>query len=161
MKNIYLLTILFCMVTISLSAQTDQYLHLDRTNKDHVLTPDASDMVKGNMMSMTGWFYTDKLAYGQGMMGFRSGTNGFYLIQLDNGIIECRLNTRAGLSEYVAPAFTVIPEQWQHFAWIYDNETVALYVDGELHGILVGAFYRTLIFTIAAGLTKLLCGAKP
>lgn len=134
MKNIYLLTILFCAVTISLSAQTDQYLHLDRTNKDHVLTPDASDMVKGNMMSMTGWFYTDKLAYGQGMMGFRSGTNGFYLIQLDNGIIECRLNTRAGLSEYVAPAFTVIPEQWQHFAWIYDNETVALYVDGELHG---------------------------
>lgn len=134
MKNIYTLIILFCVFSTQLFAQSDQYLHFDRANKDHVLTPNGSDLVLGNQISMTGWFYTDELVYGQGMMGFRSGTNGFYLIQLDNGIIECRLNTNAGLDEYVAPAFTVIPEQWQHFAWIFDGTSVSLYVDGVYHG---------------------------
>ena len=89
-----------------------------------------------NQLSMTGWFYCDALAYGQGYMGFRagSGTAEFYLIQLNNGVMECRLKSTTGLHEYVAPANTAIPQVWQHIAWIFDVNTIKLYVNGNLIG---------------------------
>lgn len=69
-------------------------------------------------------------------MGFRagSGTAEFYLIQLNNGVMECRLVTTAGFHEYVAPANTIIPQVWQHIAWIYDGTAILLYVNGILSG---------------------------
>jgi hypothetical protein len=69
-------------------------------------------------------------------MGFRagSGTAEFYMIQLNTGVMECRLLTTAGLFEFVAPANTAIPQIWQHFAWIYDGSTIKLYVNGVLKG---------------------------
>jgi len=80
---------------------------------------------------MTGWFFCDELAYGQGYMGFRigSGQAEFYLIQLNNGVMECRLQTTTGLHEYVTSANTVIPQAWQHWAWVFDVNTIKLYVN--------------------------------
>lgn len=108
MKNIYLrLTPLFFLLfafSITLKAQSNQYLHFDRVD-DFVEVPGASQYIQNlNKFSMTGWFYTDELAYGQGMMGIRgggTGDGGFYLIQLSNGIIESRLLTTAGFHEFV------------------------------------------------------------
>lgn len=134
MKQLYtLLLALACC--LSLNAQSDQYLHLDRID-DFVQTPNGSGLISGgNAFSMTGWFWTDEYAYGQGMMGIRGNNAGFYLIQLDNGKIECRFQNSAGtLYEYVAPQYTIVPETWQHYAWVYDGAKVYLYLNGVLKG---------------------------
>ena len=136
MKLKHLLTNLFfaLIFIFNINAQSDQYLHFDGNN-DYTFLPNASELLLNTeAISMTGWFYTDALNYGQGMMGLRNGNQGFYLIQLDNGILECRLESTTGLDEYKSPAYTALAEQWQHFAWIYDGSSVSLYVDGTLKG---------------------------
>ena len=141
MKNIYLrLTPLFFLLfafSITLKAQSNQYLHFDRVD-DFVEVPGASQYIQNlNKFSMTGWFYTDELAYGQGMMGIRgggTGEGGFYLIQLSNGIIESRLLTTAGFHEFVAPAFSIVPQTWQHISWVYNGSKVELFIDGNSVG---------------------------
>lgn len=119
------------------SAQTNQYLHFDGSN-DYTEFPAASQYLTGlNTISMAGWFNTEALIYGQGMMSIRGGGTGngeMYLIQLSNGMVECRVVTNTGLHEVVAPNGTVVAGTWQHFAWIFDQNTLRLYVDGELIG---------------------------
>ncbi|MBU3928244.1 MAG: LamG domain-containing protein, partial [Bacteroidetes bacterium] len=141
MKKIYKvfrLALLFLtfLQPVFLISQSNQYLHFDMVD-DYVILEGAGQYIpNGNALSITGWFYCDQLAYGQGYMGFRSGSgNGeFYMIQLNNGVMECRLKTTTGLHEYVAPANTAIPQVWQHFAWVYDGSSVLLYVNGTLKG---------------------------
>ncbi len=134
MKQFYALFVAFSAL-FQLQAQTDQYLHLDRVD-DFVELENASSLVANAPgLTMTGWFYTDAYAYGQGMMGIRGTNAGFYMIQLDNGKIECRFQNSAGtLYEYVAPTFTIVPETWQHFAWVYTGSKVQLYINGTLKG---------------------------
>ncbi|MEI7660824.1 MAG: LamG-like jellyroll fold domain-containing protein, partial [Bacteroidota bacterium] len=131
-----LLIIMLILQPFLLMSQSNQYLHFDKVD-DFVQLPNGSQYVSGsNQLSMTGWFYCDALAYGQGYMGFRagSGTAEFYLIQLNTGVMECRLVTTAGFFEYVAPSNTAIPQVWQHIAWIYDGTAIKLYVNGVLKG---------------------------
>jgi hypothetical protein len=114
--------------------QSNQYLHFDKVD-DFVKLDGASQYIaSAGAISMTGWFYCDALAYGQGMMGLRTSGNGFYLIQLNDGAVECRLETGNGLFEYVAPAGSTIPQVWQHWAWVYDGSACKLYVNGSLMG---------------------------
>ena len=138
MKNFYtmkkfLILSSFLLISGILFSQSNQYLHFDRID-DYVEVPNASQYISGSSaISMAGWFYTDELAYGQGMMGFRGGGTGdgeMYLIQLNDGVIECRFINFTGFYEFVAPAFTIIPEQWQHVAWVYDGNKVELFIDG-------------------------------
>lgn len=134
MKQLY--TIALALFSLCyLNAQSDQYLHFDRVD-DFVELPDASALIANAPgITMTGWFYTDQYAYGQGMMGIRGTNAGFYLIQLDNGKIECRFANSAGtLYEYVAPFYTIQLETWQHFAWVYTGTKVELYLNGVLKG---------------------------
>jgi hypothetical protein len=140
MKNNYarmtlLIIALLFSVVAQINAQTNQYLHYDCGNFDHVILENGSQYVANKPgMTIAGWFYDDYLGYGQGLMGFR-GSQGFYLIQLDNGRIECRFQNSAGtLFEYVAPANTLIPQVWQHIAWVYNGSAVTLYVNGILKG---------------------------
>ncbi len=115
-------------------SQSNQYLHFDKVD-DFVKLDNASQYIANKPgISMTGWFYCDALAYGQGMMGFRTSGNGFYLIQLNNGQVECRLETGNGLFEFVAPNNATIAGLWQHWAWIYDGSQCKLYIDGNLIG---------------------------
>ena len=150
MKKIFTI---FCLAflmsqSISLLAQTQQYLHFDRVD-DFVEVPEASKFIAGSdQITMAGWFWCDELAYGQGMMAFRNGGTGdgeMYLIQLDNGRVECRLILRGTTYEVVAPNFTVRPEQWQHFAWTYNGTRVSLFVDGTMIGSApaIGTFTST------------------
>ncbi len=141
MKKIYFLVISLLVLSTflpgnSLQSQSNQYLHFDRVD-DYVVLNNASQYFSGTtQLSIAGWFYCDQLAYGQGYMGFRigSGNAEFYLIQLNNGVLECRLKTTTGLHEYVSPANTVIPQVWQHIAWVFDVSSVKLYVNGTLKG---------------------------
>ncbi len=119
-----------------LMAQSNQYLHFDHVD-DFAILENASQYFSGSdQLTMTGWFNCDQLAYGQGYMGFRSGVGSaeMYLIQLNNGVLECRLKTTTGLHEYVSPANTAIPQVWQHIAWVFDVNKVSLYVNGNLKG---------------------------
>ena len=132
----FLLLAFILVQPILMMSQTNQYLHFDRVD-DFVQLPNGSQYVSGTTeLSLTGWFYCDELEYGQGYMGFRSGsgTAEFYLIQLNNGVMECRIVTTVGFFEYVAPANTIIPQVWQHIAWIYDGTAIKLYVNGTLKG---------------------------
>lgn len=135
-KEIYLLLAILFFMPIFAAAQSNQYLHFDRED-DFVILEGAGQYIgDGDALSITGWFYCDEYAYGQGYMGFRSGSgNGeFYLIQLNNGVMECRLVTTTGLHEFVGPAGTAIPQVWQHYAWIFDGSSLKLYVNGNLIG---------------------------
>jgi hypothetical protein len=121
----------------NLFSQTQQYLHFDRVD-DFVEIPNASQYVaNADAISMTGWFYCDQLAYGQGMLAFRNGGTGtgeMYLIQLADGIVECRFISTGGFHEVVTPAFTIVPQVWQHIAWVYDGSKVEFFVDGVSKG---------------------------
>jgi hypothetical protein len=134
--NNFLLLAAFLMLPALAFTQSNQYLHFDGED-DYAILNEAGQYVDGSTaLSLTGWFYCDELSYGQGYMGFRSGSgNGeFYLIQLNNGVMECRLKSTTGLHEYVSPANTAIPQVWQHFAWIYNGSQVILYVNGAQVG---------------------------
>ena len=140
MKQFYIKSALIVFIFIAnaighLRAQSNQYLDFDGVD-DYVNVPNASQTISGSSaISLTGWFYDNALAYGQGMMGFRNTAAGFYMIQLNNGSIECRFNNSSNvLYEYVAPDYTTVPQVWQHFAWVYDGSTIALYVNGNLSG---------------------------
>ena len=141
MSKAFLLT-LFLINGGLLFSQSQQYLHFDRID-DYIEVPDASQYVAGaEAVSMTGWFYTDALEYGQGMMGFRGGGTGegeMYLIQLNNGTIECRFINSAGFYEYVGGNFTILPGEWQHVAWIYNGSTVELFINGSSVGSAAAA----------------------
>ncbi len=140
MKNSYLrismlfVAMLFTALT-QIQAQSNQYLHYDCTNQNYVVLENASQYIANKPgFTMAGWFIDDYLEYGQGIMGFR-GNQGFYMIELADGKIECRFQNSAGtLYEYVAPTNTVIPQVWQHFAWVFDGSNVILYVNGILKG---------------------------
>jgi len=147
------------LLPVTMFAQSNQYLHFDKVD-DFAILDGAGQYVDGTTeLSITGWFYCDELSYGQGYMGFRagSGSGEFYLIQLSNGVMECRLLTTTGLHEYVAPANTAIPQLWQHIAWIYTGSEIKLYVNG----FFVGGSSASGVFsssTVPFGIGKSLLG---
>ena len=105
---------------------------------DYVEIPEASQYIAGaSEITMAGWYYCDQLAYGQGMIAFRNGGTGdgeMYLIQLNNGALECRFINNGNLYEVATGNFAVAPQTWQHFAWVYNGSTVELFIDGVSAG---------------------------
>ena len=138
MKTFYRIQYIILIFIFSLNAaystaQTNQYLHFDGVD-DYTEFPAAAQYLTGlNTITMAGWFKTDALTYGQGMMSIRGGGTGdgqMYMIQLNNGVIECRVITSTGLHEFVAPAGTVVAGTWQHYAWVFNQNSLELFVDG-------------------------------
>lgn len=137
----YVLALVFIVSSfVSTTAQSDQYLHFNRDNQDNVLLENGSQYIAdAEGFTMAGWFYTDELAYGQGMMGFRGGSSECYIIQLDNGFLECRYIPNGNFYEVTAPNFTIVAEQWQHIAWVFDGSSIELFVDGNSAGSAAAA----------------------
>lgn len=131
----FAMMLLLLLVTGRSMAQSNQYLDFDGVD-DYVNIPNASGAISGSTaFSMTGWFYDNQLSYGQGMMGFRATGGGFYMIQLNNGSIECRLlNSSGTLYTYNAPNYTIVPQVWQHYAFVYNGAFVTLYLNGNVVG---------------------------
>ena len=116
MKKTFTILITALLLSHFAKAQSQQYLHFDRMD-DFVEVPEGSKFISGSdQITMAGWFWTDELVYGQGMMAFRNGGTGdgeMYIIQLENGILECRLIINGDFYEFVGPAFT-IPVSYTH-----------------------------------------------
>ena len=134
MKNIFQFVFLVIVgLTEIAQAQSNQHLHFDGNN-DYVVLDSAVQLIANeNAISMAGWFNADRYQYGAGMMGIRgngTGTGGFYILQLGGGALECRLLTNTGLHEVVGPAGTIIPNQWQHIALVYNGASLVLFIDG-------------------------------
>lgn len=151
------LFLLLSLLPILAFSQTNQYLHFDKVDDFCQLTNASQYVANAPGISLTGWFYCDALAYGQGMMGLRSGSQGFYMIILNNGQIECRLRSSTALYTYNAPANSVVPQMWQHFAWIFNGTNCTLYVNGILKGSVAaaGSFTET---NVPFGIGKSLLG---
>lgn len=134
MKNLYfnLFLLLFSVVSFS---QSNLYLHFDGED-DHVRYDDISPLLNGSTtVSMTGWFYPDNLDYGSGLMSIRgegSGSGGMYVLMLNNGQLECRVITGTGTHQVISPANSIVANQWNHIAWVWDQTTVTLYINGTL-----------------------------
>ncbi|MCF8370924.1 MAG: T9SS type A sorting domain-containing protein [Bacteroidales bacterium] len=130
-----LLFVVSLTTSTSLFAQTNQYLHFDKVD-DYVTLPNGSQYIaNSSAISMAGWFFTEANGYGQGMMSFRTSGQGFYLIELGSGTLECRFQNSSGtLAEVVGPANTVVPGLWQHYAWVYNGSSVTLFVNGNIIG---------------------------
>ncbi|WP_274475293.1 LamG-like jellyroll fold domain-containing protein [Mangrovimonas aestuarii] len=138
MKNIHIKKRVLILVTLSLTtllgfSQSNQYLHFDGVD-DYVSLPNGAQFVNGNnTISMAGWFYSDVLGYGQGMMSIRGGGTGsgeMYLIQLGNGKLQCRLVTTTGLHQVTTAEGIIQAGQWQHFAWVFNQNTVEIFLNG-------------------------------
>ena len=136
MKKIYfkfLWLIVFALCGYTGIAQSNQYLHFDGVD-DYTSLPNGAQYVNGsNTITMAGWFKTDELIYGQGMMSIRGGGTGdgeMYIIQLSDGKLECRIVTSTGLKEVVGPVGTIQAGEWQHLAWVFNETYVELFVDG-------------------------------
>lgn len=125
----------FFALAITAFSQSNQYLHFDRID-DYVIVNNGASYITNSTqgITMAGWFYSDDLSYGQGMMGFRGGATEFYLIQIGDGKLESRYKSSTGFYEYVAPANSIIPQVWQHLAWVFDGSAVKLYINGNLKG---------------------------
>ena len=133
MKKTLLLSIVFILIIQVSFSQTNQYIHFDGEN-DYVTVEEASQFIANdNSISMTGWFNPDVLTYGAGMMGFRglgTGTGVFYILQLGNGKLECRLGTTTGTYDVPNVAGTLTANQWQHVAFVYNGSTVEAFING-------------------------------
>jgi len=116
--------------------QSNQYLHFDGQDDFVQVNNIASELNGATQISMTGWFYSDELRYGAGMLSIRGGGTGdtMYMLELSNGKIECRMFVNGNMYQYVAPAGTVQPGVWQHYAWVWEGNAVKLYLNGNLVG---------------------------
>lgn len=161
MKTLFLkfnliFVILTLIMTNLLKAQSNQYLDFDGVN-DYVSVANGSQPIAGSSaLSITGWFYNNALAYGQGMVGFRATAGEFYLLELNTGSVECRFKNSSGTTYDVTPVnYTIVPQTWQHFAMVYNGTTLKLYVDSTLVGSTsaAGTITNTAIqFTIGKSL---------
>ncbi|MEI6695405.1 MAG: LamG-like jellyroll fold domain-containing protein [Bacteroidota bacterium] len=147
-KFSFVFLILTIFVIKNVESQSNQYLSFDGTD-DWVSVPNASGLItNATAFSMTGWFYDNNLNYGQGMMGFRTGTESFYMISLNNGQIEARfINSSNVTSQPAIPINTIIANVWQHYAFVYDGSHTYFYLNGTLVSSVAASGALTLTTT--------------
>ncbi len=136
MKQTITFLIFFFAAILNGYTQTNQHLHFDGVD-DYVSVHNLGPDIDGTTgISFTGWFNADALRYGAGMIGFRGGGTGdtMYLLELNNGKLECRMFINGNMFEVNTPDNTVQAGVWQHFAMVYDGSNVKLYKNGNLVG---------------------------
>ena len=136
MKKLYLFLFLNFLFARQLFAQSNQYLHFDGQDDFVQVNNIASELDGATQISMTGWFLSDELRYGAGMLSIRGGGTGdtMYILELNNGKLECRMFVNGNMYQYIAPAGTVQAGVWQHYAWVWEGNSVKFYLNGNLLG---------------------------
>ncbi|MCX6231012.1 MAG: peptide-N-glycosidase F-related protein [Bacteroidetes bacterium] len=140
MKNTYLkfsigLFVLFFLTFNNVKSQTNQYLDFDGVD-DWVSVNNGSQLIANStQITIAGWFFNKQLGGTQGLIGFRTATQTFNLSEIANGVLQCRLVNSSNVQYQVLTAQNaIIPNVWQHWAWVYDGSTVKLYLNGILNG---------------------------
>ena len=137
-----LLSILF----ISFSFTQNYSLDFDGSS-DYVEITDGSTVIANTeQMTLSGWVYprgpnADSYTQFDGFFGFRNNEDAdFYLIQLGEYKVECRLRVSDGGEFTIVTAEnSIISETWHHLALTYDGSNIILYIDGIEAGS-TGAF---------------------
>jgi hypothetical protein len=150
MKNVkFTLRIVLIIISFfaftNVRSQSNQYLDFDGVN-DNVSVANASNLVNGaTALTMTGWFNATTLLYGHALMGFRGTTAMFYMIELGNGSIECRIYSGGTQITINAPNGTRVPNVWQHYAFTWDGTNLNVYLNGNVvvSGTATGTFTTT------------------
>ena len=141
MKN-NLLSILF----ISFSFTQNYSLDFDGSSDYVEITDGSAVIVNTEQMTLSGWVYprgpnADSYTQFDGFFGFRNNEDAdFYLIQLGEYKVECRLKVSDGGEFTIVTAEnSIISETWHHLALTYDGSNIILYIDGIEAGS-TGAF---------------------
>ncbi len=131
MKSLY--AVLFLLFfNLTLIAQSNLYLHFDGVD-DYVEVENGVALLDGaTQITLAGWFYSDALIYASTFFSIRDGGDGdqMYVLQLSNGKLECRLIINGNLYQVATADGIIVPQTWQHVAWIYDGSKVELFIDG-------------------------------
>ena len=105
---------------------------------DYVEVTNGSAMIaNADQMTLSGWVYprgpnADSYTQFDGFFGFRNNEDAdFYLLQLGNYKVECRLRVSGG-EEFtiVTGENSIISETWHHLVLTYDGSNMILYIDG-------------------------------
>jgi hypothetical protein len=130
MKNYFLLLSLSFIGLTFTTAFSQNALHFDGVN-DQVTIPNASaEIANTNQMSLSCWVFPTTAGGPYGIVGMRNNTNAdFYLLQLNATSMECRFRNSSGTNyDIVYTGFTL--NQWQHYTFTYDIDTLRLYKNG-------------------------------
>ena len=128
-----LLYILF----ISLSFSQNYSLDFDGESDYVEVTNESAMIANADQMTLSGWVYprgpnADSYTQFDGFFGFRNNEDAdFYLLQLGNYKVECRLRVSGGEEFTIVTAEnSIILETWHHLALTYDGSNMILYIDG-------------------------------
>jgi hypothetical protein len=128
-----LLFILF----ISFSFSQNYSLDFDGESDYVEVTNESAMIANADQMTLSGWVYprgpnADSYTQFDGFFGFRNNEDAdFYLLQLGNYKVECRLKVSGGGEFTIVTAEnSIISETWHHLALTYDGSNMILYIDG-------------------------------
>ena len=128
-----LLSILF----ISFSFSQNYSLDFDGESDYVEVTNESAMIANADQMTLSGWVYprgpnADSYTQFDGFFGFRNNEDAdFYLLQLGNYKVECRLKVSGGGEFTIITAEnSIISETWHHLALTYDGSNMILYIDG-------------------------------
>ena len=128
-----LLSILF----ISFSFSQNYSLDFDGESDYVEVTNESAMIANADQMTLSGWVYprgpnADSYTQFDGFFGFRNNEDAdFYLLQLGNYKVECRLKVSGGGEFTIVTAEnSIISETWHHLALTYDGSNMILYIDG-------------------------------
>ena len=127
-----LLFILF----ISFSFSQNYSLDFDGESDYVEVTNESAMIANADQMTLSGWVYprgpnADSYTQFDGFFGFRNNEDAdFYLLQLGNYKVECRLKVSGGGEFTIVTAEnSIISETWHHLALTYDGSNMILYID--------------------------------
>ncbi len=128
-----LLFILF----ISFSFSQNYSLDFDGESDYVEVGNESAVIANADQMTLSGWVYprgpnADSYTQFDGFFGFRNNEDAdFYLLQLGNYKVECRLKVSGGGEFTIVTAEnSIISETWHHLALTYDGSNMILYIDG-------------------------------
>ena len=129
--------ILLFILFISFSFSQNYSLDFDGESDYVEVTNESAMIANAEQMTLSGWIYprgpnADSYTQFDGFFGFRNNEDAdFYLLQLGNYKVECRLKVSGGGEFTIVTAEnSIISETWHHLALTYDGSNMILYIDG-------------------------------